>query len=122
MVATASTYVISPGALGGLGADPSRVHDRLSASYLVAIGARIVREVSDLVRRAASAKKRLATLSIDTEIRFRSAAERAEFTRELTASMTHLVARYHDPKSRGGRSHRLMVAAHPLPIAAPEEN
>ena len=34
--------------------------DRLSASYLVALGARVVREVGDLVRRATDAGKRLA--------------------------------------------------------------
>lgn len=121
MVASASTYVISPGALGGIGADPERIQDRLSAGYLIAIGARIVREVSDLVRRAATAKKRLATLSIDTELRFRSASERAAFTDELTSAITHLVGKYHDPKARGGRSHRLLIAAHPLPTKSPEE-
>src|SRR5918993_1303597 len=43
--------------------------DRLSASYLIALGARVVREVSDLAKRAAAAGKHLPTLSIDTEIR-----------------------------------------------------
>lgn len=121
MVASAATYVISTKALGGLGADPARVTDRLSAGYLIALGARIVREVSDLVRRAAIAGKRLATLSLDTEVRFRSATERAEFTRELTAAVTRLVAKYHDPSARGGRWHRLLVAAHPLPTEQPKE-
>lgn len=115
VVANASTFVISPAALGRIATDPARVHDRLSAGYLVALGARVVREVSDLVRRAGIANKRLATLSMDTTVRFRSAAERAGFTRELTAAVTQLVGKYHDPHAPGGRSHRLLVAAHPLP-------
>ena len=75
----------------------------------------MVREVADLFRRAESAGKRLATLSIDTEIRFRSAAERAEFSRELTEAVTRLAARYHDEDASGGRPHRLVVVAHPTP-------
>ena len=52
LVATAASYVVSPGALGPVAADPDREVDRLSASYLIALGARVVREVGDLVRRA----------------------------------------------------------------------
>src|SRR6187431_1174090 len=73
LVATASSYVVSPGALGPVAADPTREIDRLSASYLIALGARVVREVADLVARAKKTGKRLATLAVDTEIRFRSA-------------------------------------------------
>jgi hypothetical protein len=61
LVATAASYVVSPGALGPVAADPSREVDRLSASYLIALGARVVRKVGDLVRRANEAGKRLAT-------------------------------------------------------------
>ncbi|NJL27106.1 MAG: ArsR family transcriptional regulator, partial [Thermoanaerobaculia bacterium] len=53
-------------------------------------------------------------LALDTEIRFRSASERAEFTRDLTEAVTHLVARYHDDAVPDGRLHRLVVVAHPL--------
>src|SRR6266545_2318203 len=61
LVATAASYVVSPSALGPIAIDPDREVDRLSASYLIALGARIVREVADLVRRAKKAGKRLAT-------------------------------------------------------------
>ena len=118
-VATAQTYVVSPGALGPVAADPARSKDRLSASYLVAVAARAVREVGALIRRATETRKRLATLSIDTTIRFRSAEERAAFTRELTESIAQLGARYHDESAPGGRPHRLLVLAHPAP---PEKN
>jgi DNA-binding transcriptional ArsR family regulator len=114
LVASAASYVVSPGALGPAASDPGRSADRLSASYLIALGARIVREVGDLWRRAREAEKRLATLAIDTEIRFRSAAERAAFTSELTQAITALAARYHDASAAGGRLHRLVLVAHPL--------
>jgi DNA-binding transcriptional ArsR family regulator len=115
LVATAASYVVSPGALGAAASDPARSSDRLSARYLIALGARIVREVGTLARRAEKADKRLATLGLDAEIRFRSAADRAAFADDLTAAVTALVSRYHDASASGGRRHRLVVAAHPLP-------
>lgn len=118
MVATASSYVVSPAALGPIGADPARSNDRLSASYLIALGARIVREVGELWRLSRQKDKRLATLSIDTLIRFRSPAERAAFTADLAGAVAALAARYHDDGAPGGRAHRLVVAAYPAPADA----
>ncbi len=115
LVATAASYVVSPNALGPIAADPNREVDRLSASYLIALGARMVREVGELVRRAHATGKRLATLSVDTEVRFKSPKERAAFSAELTQAIATLVAKYHDESAPGGRAHRLVVVAHPLP-------
>lgn len=115
MVATAASYVVSPSAMGPVAVDPDREVDRLSASYLIALGARIVREVADLVRRATEASKRLATLAVDTEIRFKSPADRAAFSNELAEAIAKLVSKYHDESAPGGRAHRLVVVAHPLP-------
>ena len=115
LVATAASYVVSPSALGPVAVDPNREADRLSASYLIALGARVVREVGGLVRCAEEAGKRLATLSVDTEVRFRSPTDRAAFSAELTEAITKLVSKYHDESAPGGRAHRLVVVAHPLP-------
>jgi DNA-binding transcriptional ArsR family regulator len=114
LVATAASYVVSPGALGEAGTDPDRASDRLSARYLVALAARVVREVGELARRAEREQKRLATLAIDTEIAFRSADERAAFSAELTATVSRLASRYHAEGAAGARRHRLVVAAHPV--------
>ena len=114
VVATARSYVVSPGALGPIATDPARV-DRWSSRYLVALAARLVREVGGLARRADAAGRPLATLALDTEVRFASAAERAAFTEELTDSVLALAAKYHDEAAPGGRPHRVVVAAHPVP-------
>lgn len=120
-VASAGSYVISPSALGAVAADPSKSHDRLSASYLIALAARVVREVGSMVRRADKAGLRFPSLSIDAEIRFRSPADRAAFTQELTDSVSRLVARYHDGSAPDGRAHRLIVLAHPSPAKEEEQ-
>jgi DNA-binding transcriptional ArsR family regulator len=110
--ATAASYVVSPAALAETAVDPAQAADRLSARYLVALAGRIVREVGGLARRADAADKRLPTMAIDTEIGFRSAADRAAFADELTAAVLDLAARYHHDD---GRAHRLVIAAHPKP-------
>src|SRR5687768_14454287 len=106
--ATAATYVISPAALSASGADPAQAADRLSARYLISLAGRLVREVGSLARRADAAGKRLPTMTVDTEIRFRSAEDRAAFADELTATVLDLAARYHHDE---GRPHRLVVFA-----------
>ena len=115
VVASAASYVVSPAALGHAANDPARSSDRLGARYLIALAARIVREVGELLRGSKAQGKHLATLAIDTEVRFRSPAERAAFTAELTDAITGLVARYHDAAAPGGRAHRLVLVAHPSP-------
>ncbi len=112
--ATARAYVVAPPQVGRDAADPERVN-RLSSRYLIALAARVVHEVSALTRRADKAGRPLATLAIDTDVRFANAGDRAAFTRELTEGVTALAARYHDEIHPGGRWHRLVVVAHPRP-------
>jgi DNA-binding transcriptional ArsR family regulator len=117
LVATAATYVVSPGVMGPIaaGAHAGREIDRLSANYLITLAARIIRDVGALLRRSREVNKRLATLSLDSEIRFRSAEERAAFSNDLAKAVTKLAARYHDAAAPGGRAHRLVVVAYPQP-------
>jgi DNA-binding transcriptional ArsR family regulator len=113
--ATARSYVISPSALGKLGLTPAEARDRFSAAYLVAVAARTVREVAALRQGADQARKDLATLTLESEIRFRSPAARKEFTEELLHLIAGLVARFHDGAAEPGRSFRLVTAAYPTP-------
>jgi DNA-binding transcriptional ArsR family regulator len=113
MQATAGSYVISPAALSAVQPDPDRAPDRLSARWLLAVAARLVRDVGALIVGATSAGKRVATFAMDGEVRFASAAERAAFAEELASAVTALVSKYHDETAAGGRAHRVIVAVHP---------
>jgi DNA-binding transcriptional ArsR family regulator len=123
--ATAASYVISPAALAAVAPDPDRAPDRLSARWLLALGARLVRDVGALVTGAARAGKPVATFGLDAQVRFASAADRAAFAEELAAAVTALVGRYHDESAPRGRDHRVIVAIHPsvpasgLPASGP---
>lgn len=111
--ATALSYVISPAVLAAVQPDPARSPDRLSARWLLALGAKLVRDVGALVEGAAKAGKPLATFGLDAEVRFASAADRAAFAEELTSTLAALVGRYHDEHAPGGRDHRVVLAIHP---------
>ena len=111
--ATAASYVISPNALAAVEPDPGRSPDPLSARWLLAVAARLVRDVGDLITGAGRARKEVATFALDGEVRFASAADRAAFAEELTGAVTSLVAKYHDESAAGGRAHRVVVAVHP---------
>jgi len=111
--ATAASYVISPTALAAVQPDPARSPDQLSARWLLAVAARLVRDVGALITGATKARKRVATFAIDGTVRFASAADRAAFADELAGAVTALVSRYHDETAEGGRDHRVIVAVHP---------
>lgn len=113
--ASASAYVISPQVLGGVQPDPAVSPDGLSARWLLALAARMLREVGQLLAGARKARRKLATFAVDGEVRFASAADRAAFAGELGEAVRVLVAKYHDETAPAGRSYRLLVAVHPKP-------
>src|SRR5262249_30326805 len=108
--ASAAAYVISPAALAAVAPDPARSSDRLSARWLLALAARLVRETGALINGAARANKPLGTFGLDAEVRFAKPADRAAFIGELTDALAGIISKYH---SDNGRPHRVVVAVHP---------
>ena len=111
--AAASSFLISPEVMGGVEPDPKRLQDRFSWAYLVAAAARVVRDLGILRGRADRAAKRLATFTLETEVRFASAGDRDAFTRELAEKVAELAMRYHDDRAREGRVFRFVLGAYP---------
>ena len=111
--ATARTYLISRDVLGALGSTPDEQQDRFSASYLMAAAGRLLRDLSEHTAGAAAARKRVATLTLETEIRFASAEERTAFAEELSTAIARIAAKYHHAGASGGRTCRLIVGAYP---------
>jgi DNA-binding transcriptional ArsR family regulator len=116
--ATARAFVISPEALGPLGLTHDTAPDRLSSAYLIAAAGRTIRDVAALEARARREQKRLATLTLEAEVRFASAESRAAFAKELAATVARLAAKYHDQRAPHGRRFRLLTAVHPAAEAA----
>ncbi len=111
--ATARSYVISPDALGKLGKTPEDRRDRFSISYLVSSAARIIRDLTVLRARADRAGKRLSTLTLETQVRFATAADRHAFSEELATAVAQISAKYHNETVEGGRPFRLVLGCFP---------
>jgi DNA-binding transcriptional ArsR family regulator len=109
--AKARSFVIAPQALGSLAARPADVADRFSSAYLLAVAAQLVRDISDLRERAQG--RRVATLTLETEVAFATPEARARFAQELAHEVARLIAQYH---TEGGRRFRLVAGIHPRPI------
>ncbi|GAB4403756.1 MAG: helix-turn-helix domain-containing protein [Bryobacter sp.] len=112
--ARAAQYLISPEVLGPLGENPAQQRDRFSIAYLLSAAARILRDLAILVPRAAQAGKRLSTLTLETEIRFRNAQDRAAFADALANFLAQQAAHFHNDSAPGGRTFRFVVGAYPL--------
>src|SRR5262249_23007 len=69
---TARAFVVSPEFLQGLSAEPDQIQDKFSSAYLVSAASRLVRDVAVLRKRADSVEKKLATLTLETEVSFES--------------------------------------------------
>jgi DNA-binding transcriptional ArsR family regulator len=127
-VATARGYVLSPELLGKLGLDARRVEDTFSAAYLLALTTQMQSELGRASREATTQGKRLATLSISSELRFESSDQRAEFTRALQQAVLEVVAHHASPAQLAdgapgpGRPYRLVLGCYPIPREASAES
>lgn len=109
----ARRFVIDPGTVGKLAADdPDEVGDRFSATYLLALAARAIREIAELLTRAAAQRSRLATGSINTMVRVKDPAQFDAFVQDLTRAVAEVVAKHHDERGEG-RWFRVISAAYP---------
>ena len=116
--AVARSYMISPAAFGRLAVHPDHVDDRASSAYLVAAAARVISDVSEQRTAAERGGKRVATLTIESEVRFATPAAQRQFADELTTAVAALVAKHHDDETPGGRRFRVVVGSYPAPSTA----
>jgi DNA-binding transcriptional ArsR family regulator len=122
-VATARGYLLSPELLGRLAADPAQVADTFSAKYLLGLASKLQSELARSADLAAAAGKRIATLSINTELRFTSPEQRAAFIEELQRAIVEVAGRHSSPFSKAdgsaaeGRPYRPVVGCYPIPPA-----
>jgi len=123
-VARARSYVLSPELLGHLQADRSYVEDTFSASYLLALSAQVQSELGRARSEAEAQGKRLATLSLVSELRFETAEQRAAFAAELQRAVAEVVARHSSPYRAAdgspgrGRPFRFVAGCYPIPPSA----
>jgi DNA-binding transcriptional ArsR family regulator len=122
-VASARAYVLAPELLGRMGADWRRAEDAFSTSYLLGLAAQMQSELGRASQEAGAQGKRLSTLSLSSEFRFESAAQRAKFAEELQKAVVDVVGRFASPAkledggAGAGRPYRLILGCYPVPPA-----
>jgi DNA-binding transcriptional ArsR family regulator len=119
--ATAQAYVLSPELLGRMGLPREHTEDAFSAAYLLGLMAVTQAELARASREATEHHKRITTLSINSELRFESAEQRAKFASELHRSVIDVIGRHASPhiladgSAGAGRPYRLVLGCYPIP-------
>lgn len=107
-------YVLDPAATESVGVDPEDVGDRFSATYLVALASRALRELAELLDRVKGKGARLATASVNTSVRVGSPAAFNRFQCDLARAVAQVVAKHHEERGEG-RWFRVVAGAYPGP-------
>ncbi len=113
--AVGRSYMISPAALGALGADPERIEDKASAGYLLAVASQMIQDLAGLQRRSGQGDPDALTLALRTDIRFKSREAQTAFAAELAEEVARLVAKYHSERASKGRLFRVHASAYAVP-------
>jgi hypothetical protein len=112
-LASAHAYVLAPMVLGEAGPASQVLPDDASATQLLTLCTRAQNEMAQLMESAHAAGVRLRTVSLQSEVSFASAEQRATFTRELIGAVNDVVTRYSG--AGAGRAFRLLVGCYPIP-------
>jgi DNA-binding transcriptional ArsR family regulator len=118
---TAQGYILSPELLGRLGLPQTQAQDTLSAAYLLGMLSLGQWELGRASREAVQQGKRLATLSVNSELRFVNVEQRARFTDEMQRAILNAIGRYASPHTLTdgtagpGRPYRLILGCYPIP-------
>jgi biotin operon repressor len=113
MKVTSQSFVVNPALLGPLAGDHTETRDRFSTAYLLATAVATIRDVAVLGRRARAVDERLATFTMDTELRFISPAAFRSFSEELASAVATLAVKYDNPSAKS-RRFRVVLGSHPV--------
>ncbi len=118
----ARRFVVDSSALGArLAPEPTEDPDRFSATYLVALAARTIREVAGLRERARTTGKRLPSLGLTTRVCLRDPDRLEAFQRDLADAVAEVVARHHD-ETGDGRCFRVTTQSYPAPAGTDDDD
>ena len=112
---TARRFLVDPGVAGAGEAAPAAFGDRFSAGYLVALAARVIRDVGRLWSRSGATGKRLATAGLDVKVSLASPADFEAFVADLSEAVSTVIRKHHAP---GGESRPFQFVAGLYPAAA----
>jgi len=125
--ASARSYLLLPQVLGAVSAGERSLSeaeaDRFSATYLLRLTAWLQRELSVWLDEGGARERRVPTLSLEAELRFTSAEQRAAFAEALQEAVGEVIrehcapARDDEGGPGAGEPYRLVLGCYPIPDA-----
>lgn len=112
---SARAYLISPDILGTLSGARRRVPDSTSPAALLALAARVQRDVGTMLPRSSNSPPP-STFSLASKLRFADAEARSAFIRSLGEAVVHVVRAFSTSDfGHDVQSHALVLGLYPLP-------
>jgi DNA-binding transcriptional ArsR family regulator len=106
----ARTFVVSPRVAWADARRATAMAEQFSLEQLVLLGERLQRDAAVLLDRAAFDGEEIASASVEADVRFATAEDRAEFLRAYLAAVGPLLKRY---ASAAGSPYRVALAVYP---------
>lgn len=125
--ASARSYVLLPQVLGAMSAGAVSHPDRFSATHLMRLSALLQDELATWLDPDRVGEESVPTLSLEAELRFDSAEQRAAFADALRRAVSRVIGRHAAPaldasgRPRPGRAYRLVLGCYPVPDRDHEE-
>ncbi len=119
-VAEARGFVLSPAVLGPVRADWRDIGDTASAEYLLALTEQVRGDLERAADGAPAGEGRVPTISLKSQFRFQTPAQRAEFASAVREAVVAAIARHTSPnrlengRPGRGRAFRLVLACYPV--------
>ena len=126
-VATARAFILSAGILGPVAADWREIGDTASADYLLALTEQVRGDLERAAGEGVAEGKPIATVSLKSQFRFESPAQRAEFASAVREAVVGVIARHSGPnrlengRPGRGKPYRLVLACYPVPTETGSE-
>jgi len=125
-VAAARSYVLAPELLGPVAADWRDVEDTASADYLLALTEQVRADLTRSEDEPTALGQPMEALSIKSQFRFETPAQRTAFAEAVRAALVEVIARHSSPnrlengRPGRGKPYRLVLACYPAPSREPE--
>jgi len=125
-VASARAFLLAPELLGPVVPDWREISDTAGAAYLLALASRLQTDVARAEAQFMREGRRFSTLTLKSQFRFESPAQRAEFARALRQAVVDAIARFTSPdegsgaRQAPGGPYRLVLGCYPYAGASEE--
>ncbi|RPD39175.1 winged helix-turn-helix domain-containing protein [Chitinophaga barathri] len=93
--------------------DSDEIGDKFSSTYLLQSAGHMMQDVATMQAGAHKARKKLATFTLETEVRFEDPSALHAFADEVAQTIARLAMKYHQPENAHARPYQFHLFSHP---------